>query len=444
MKKSTLILVVIAAAVVGFVYWHEFKRAPSEKTKTNPALVHFKSADVASISLTHAGKTIVVERHGDGWQIVKPVDTRANKSAIGSLLSTVTLARASHTLTPAPDRLKDFGLAPPAVTLDFTLKNGQRHQIRLGSTDFSGNSIYAQADNSKNVVLVPQAMLADGSETVAKLRDNSVLDISSHEVDSFDLKTPSGEVVAQRTGNGVSAGWSIEKPQKAAGDTSAISNLLSNVSSARLTKVVSENSSDLGRYGLLRPAISFEVHLKSGAQRSLELGRKLGDQFYARDTSRNMVFLVPDSLEKHLDKNLFDLRDKHILHGLPGDFTEIDYSAGKVHFSCGVNKKGDWVVFTPASGKGKEVANWKVFSPLSSASAEQIIDSPPASLMAEVAHPAIQIVLTRKKGGNETFRISKPFGKSVYIWVSDGSGLYRIAKSTYDSLLFKSVKDILF
>ncbi len=444
MRKSTLVLVVIAAAVVGFVYWHEFRHPAAQKTKTNPPVFHFQPEAVASVTFQRDGKTIVVERKGADWQIVEPIDTRADKNTVESLLNDVTLARVSRTLKPEKNGLKPFGLEPPAATLDFKLEDGKQHAIKLGSADYSGNSVYAQVDASKDVILVPISVLQDGSKTVANLRDNSVLGISSgSSVQSFQLRTPSGVVDARRTGSPGSGTWAIDKPIKAAGDASAISSLLGTISGGKLSKVVSENARDLGRYGLTHPTLSLDVHLKSGSSRALQIGRKAGDRYYARDTSRDMVFLVPASFEKHLDKTLYDLRDKQILHGFPDDFTRVDYTAGSVHFSLGVDKKGQWVMFQPAAEKDKKVANWKIFSPLTSAQAEQIIDHPSASLMAQVAHPAIQIVLTRKKGGEEKFRISKPFGKSVYLWVNSGSGLYRVAKSTYESLLFKSPKDLL-
>ena len=72
-----------------------------------------------------------------------------------------------------------------------------------------------------------------------------------------------------------------------------------------------------------------------------------------------------------------------------------------------------------------------------------MLDSPPAALMAEIAHPAIEIDLTRKDGSKKIFRMSKPVGGDVYVWVNDESGLYRVDKQTYDSLLFKSPADIL-
>jgi hypothetical protein len=314
--------------------------------------------------------------------------------------------------------------------------------LKIGSLDFSGNSAYAQTDGSKDVILVPQSVRGDGSKTLADLRDNSVLGISSDDVQSFQLKTPSLDLEAQRSAKNSEA-WDIEKPRPMIGDSTAISQLLSSVSNAKLAKVVNDTGADLARYGLTRPAVSLDVNLGPGGRRSLQLGSKAGDQYYARDTSRDMVFLVPASLEKQLDQTLFALRDKRVLRELPDSFTRIDYRAGSFQLSCGIDKSGKWTMLTPAAEKGKAVENWKVFDPLSDANALAILDSPPAALMAEVAHPAIEIDLTRKDGSKKIFRMSKPVGGNVYVWVNDASGLYRIGKQTYDSLLFKTPADIL-
>ena len=442
MKKSTLILVLIAAALGGYVYWHEFKHPAKKSAKASPPIFHFQPSEVASIGLAGSGGTIVVERQGSGWQITQPVSTRANKNAIESLLNSVTLAHASRTLTATGDELSEFGLKSPAVTLSFHLNSGETRQLEIGSPDFSGASAYARVDGSKQVILVPNSLLQDGTKTVAQLRDNSVLGITDLDVQSFALDTPSTNVEAVRSAKNDSV-WRIQKPSPMLGDSSAISQLLDNVSGARLSKVVSESAGDLSRYGLVHPAISFRVHLDSGSDRTLEIGRKQGSDFFARDTSRNMIFLVPASLEKQLDVTLFSLRDKSLLHGLPSAYTRVDYTGPSFHCVFGVNGKGDWVMFQPAKDKGKTVANWKVFDPLTSASANQILDRAPASLMAQVAHPSIEITLTRKDGAKKIYRFSRPVGDQVYVWVSNGSGLYRVSKSTYDSLLFQSSGDIL-
>jgi hypothetical protein len=442
MKKSTLLLVLIAAALGGFVYWHEFVRVPKQQNnKTNPAVFHFQPEDVASLTLTRPEVNIVIQRDGSTWQIVAPVKTRANKSAVSSLLDDVTLARSSRSLTPSGNQLQVFGLATPAATLDFRLKDGKQHRLLVGAQDYNGQQAYARIGGSKQAILVPVSVRQDALKTLGDLRDNSVLGISNDDVKSFTLKSPAGDVEAARSASG--SDWSIEQPKKLAGDSVAISQLLTHVSSAKIAKIVSENPASLDRYGLAHPAISFEAHLGAGGDRTLSLGRKQDGQVFARDSSREMVFLVPADLATQLRLSLFALRDKRLLHSLPEDFSQVDYRAGSVHFSFGVDKKGKWTVFAPAAEKGKPVANWKVFDPLSSANATAIFNSPPASLMAKVAHPAIEITLTRTDGGKKIFRISRPEGDHVYVWISDATGIYQLAKSSIDSLTFHGVKDIL-
>lgn len=442
MKKSTLVLIGIAIIVVGFVYWYEFKRTPAEKTQTNPAVFHFQPEDVKSVTLSRPGQSIVIARDATGWRMTQPVQTRADSDAVTTLLNDVTLSHSSRTLTASPAQLKTFGLAPPALTLDFTLKNGQQRELKVGETDFSGDSVYAQTGASAQVILIPASVLTDGSKTVAQLRDPSVLGISFAGVQSFDLRNPAGNFEADRT-TGNDSNWMIEKPVKVLGDGTAIQNLIDDVAGAKFAKVVSENADHLASYGLDHPAISFQVHLRSGGERALELGRADAGQFYARDTSRDMVFLVPASLRKYLDVNLFDLRDKKLVNSLPEDFSRIDYRSAKLRFSCGVNNTGDWVMFLPASDKNKKVANWKVFNPLSSASAKNIIDSPPASLQNLMKDPAIVIDLTRTDGSKKTIRISHPVGNSIYASATGTNGLFQLAKSDLDSLFFKSASDVL-
>lgn len=441
MRKSTLALVGIAVIVVGLVYWFEFKRTPTEKTQTHPAVFHFQPKDVDSVTFSRPNQTIVVDRKETGWQIAQPVQTRADSSTISALLNAVTLSHSSRSLTVAGDKLKSFGLDPPKLTLDFKLKNGQRHELKIGDADFTGGSVYAQTKALKAVLVIPNSVFTDGNKTVAQLRDNSVLGISDADIESFDWKTPAGSAQVTRSSSNGSH-WYIG-PHKIRANDSAVDQLIDSVSNGKLAKVVSDNAHQLARYGLAHPTISFSVDLKSGAHRTLELGRSRGNQVYARDTSRHMVFLIPASLHKQLARNPIDLRDKRLLLSSPSDFTRIDYSAGSLRFSCGVNKSGKWVMFQPAAVKGKEAANWKIFNPLSSKAANGVLASPSAALLAAVAHPAITIHLTRTSGGKETFRISHPTGGKVYVWVSNKPGLFEFSKGDLRSLVFKSASDIL-
>src|SRR5579884_1779907 len=98
MKKSTLVVVLLAAALVGFVYWHEFRRPPVAGGETHPQVFQFQPDDVTAVVVARQGQTVTIERQGSLWQVTSPVHTRADQNAVSSLLDGVTLARATRTL----------------------------------------------------------------------------------------------------------------------------------------------------------------------------------------------------------------------------------------------------------------------------------------------------------------------------------------------------------
>ena len=161
---------------------------------------------------------------------------RADQGALDGIATQLATLRVDRTLPPpAPDQLSSFGLAKPAMTIDFTLKSGAKHSLQLGAKDFSGSSVYAMVDGSKSISLISDAILTSSDKPLDDFRDHTVLAFDSANVSSFDLKNPSGEISAVKNGSD----WKIEKPRPSVADGDAVSALLSSVSSARIANFVS-------------------------------------------------------------------------------------------------------------------------------------------------------------------------------------------------------------
>src|SRR5580658_662892 len=163
MKKSTGIIFLLAAAIAAYVYFYDLKHTkPTDATSDTGAAAEDDSAnakpayaiastDIASLTVDRGGSTASFEQRSDGWYMTQPVQTRAEQSVVGAIASELGSDRVDRTLTAAPDRLSSYGLATPAVTLDFKLKNGTQHTLQLGAKDFSGSKVYAIVDGSKDV-----------------------------------------------------------------------------------------------------------------------------------------------------------------------------------------------------------------------------------------------------------------------------------------------------
>lgn len=436
MKKGTWILLLVALALGAYVYFYELPKgtprdAPKDETK--PAF-SFAAEDVASVSLTRGDARILFERKNDEWVITQPVSTRADQGAASSIASGIAEARVSRTLPGSPDKLTSYGLNQPAVTLEVTLKSGAKHSLRLGSKDFSGSYVYAQRGDSKDIVLLPNSLLASADKPLAELRDRAVLNFSQWDVTAIRLNNRAGRFRLEKQGDE----WHILEPRPLLADSSEVSSLLSQVSSARLKEVVAEAAEKPAQYGLERAAVSLTVRTDKGDERTLAIGGKKGEAYYARDHSRSMVFLVAPDLVKQLDVSLAKLRDKRILRLDSEQMTRIELRTQQLRFVCEKNPDGKWIVREPPDHKDKEAMPSRIFNAVEFARADEVFDVPPAGAASRLRKPAVELALTNKEGKVIRLAVSAAEKESVYVGTSAGPIVFKAGKSLLDDLNLKA------
>ena len=83
-----------------------------------------------------------------------------------------------------------------------------------------------------------------------------------------------------------------------------------------MSKLVEENPKDLAKYGLDKPSMTVTIGAGS-AKTVLEVGKTEGEQTYARDASRPMVFTVDTTLQADLNKSFDDYRKKELFEFRP-------------------------------------------------------------------------------------------------------------------------------
>jgi hypothetical protein len=240
------------------------------------------------------------------------------------------------------------------------------------------------------------------------------------------------------------AGWKIEKPRAVQADGGAVPGLLSAVGTARLTSFVGDASTNLAKYGLAKPAITFHAQLSGGKSAELMIGKKDGAEYYARDASRADVFRVNESLYTALNKKFFDLRDKALLHAEATQFVRAEIRNAKGTTVCNQSSSGGWLVEQPAGERGKAPAGnppeCPSFMPtLQQAQALEIYDLPAPAIAARLAKPAAQVALTDKSGNKTEIQFSAADGNFVYARTSSGAQIFKLEKSILDDLNFKGL-----
>ena len=443
MKKSTLIAVLIAAALGSFVYFYDSKRPagpPSDEASWKPAFT-LKVADINGLTITNKSNPspITFAKQSGKWQITQPVATAADDSALSGIASDLATDKIERSFVPS-DSLSKYGLDPAAVTVTFDAR-GAKHTLKLGDKDFSSSLVYAQVDSSKEIGLIPASFLDETNKPLFQLRDRALLELNGAEISAVSLKDPSGDFSLAKD----SSGWKITKPKPADADQSAADALASSLDTAKFTAVASENSADakdLAQFGLAHPLVTLGLSAKGGKEFHLVVGKgttkDIKDNYYARDTSRPMIFQVDSNLYNSLDKKFIDLRDKSILHFEIAQMSLVEIKNSNGTIECSQGKNDEWTLVQPVADKGKNIQSWKVFDPLQNARATAIYDSPAPAILAHLAKPEIVVTLTDKSGKATRVTISHAVKDTVYVRTSAGPAVYELGTQILRDLGFKA------
>ena len=417
MKKSTLVVLLLAAALGGYVYYTEIRHAAEKPAEgASKPLYTFLGNDITSIRLTRPGESapVVLEHREEAWVLTSPVSTRADQSNVESLANSLAHVASSRTLPADPARMKEFGLEPPAASVEIHLKKGETQKLELGAKDFTGMDVYARQGGAKEVLLVPDSVLTEATRPVIELRDRAVLDLNSWSITELDIRTPKTKYRLEKKGND----WNITEPRPSPADSDEAGSLTSRLSSGRFSDVVEERAKDaaeVARYGFNSPQVTVHVRNEQGAESTFIVGKKDENKYFARDAGRSLVFHVDEALvKKFLDASFESLRDKHVLRSKAEDFSQLTIRNEKQTMKATASADGKWKVEEPAELKGKEMVAWHVFEPLNSTKATEVLEHPGAEIVSKLAKPAVEIRLTDKKGAVTTVVVSAKDGKAVY------------------------------
>ncbi|WP_016952531.1 DUF4340 domain-containing protein [Anabaena sp. PCC 7108] len=152
MKRSTLILILLALGLGGFVYFLEIKNATQqEETKEQKQQIFsFAADDIQSLTVTTKDINLNLERSNKPeepkWLIKSPISEPANDAIVSYLLDLLVKGKSDKNLSTQVSQLQEFGLDKPQATIDIKLKNQQTHQLILGNTNFNKSFLYAQID----------------------------------------------------------------------------------------------------------------------------------------------------------------------------------------------------------------------------------------------------------------------------------------------------------
>jgi len=311
--RSFIILIAVAAALGGYIYFVENKRDLSSPTeKKDKVFANVEAGKIEEVEVhASAGDVTHLKKEGDKWSLVAPATGEADSNEISALTSTLGSLDIQRVVDDQPKSVKDFGLEPARLTVAFR-QSGETamKKLEIGSKSPTGADVYARVEGQPRVLLLSSFVEDSLNKTTFNLQDKTVLKFDRNAADTVKTEVTGQPALSLARKNDQ---WRFTAPMDARADFSAVDALVQQVFSAKMKSVVTPqepSAADIKKYGLDKPQAV--VTIGAGSSRaSLAIGGKMDDtSFYARDLARPGVFTVEPMLLDGLKKKSDDLRVK--------------------------------------------------------------------------------------------------------------------------------------
>lgn len=261
-----------------------------------------------------------------------------------------------------------------------------------------------------------------------------ILSVNESDLTKVDLRKSSGDQLAlARNGSGA---WEILAPKPMTADQSAVSSMLGTLSPLNSERLVEDKATDLGSYGLAKPALEVDLTEKSNKAQKLLIGddTPAGSGAYAMLAGDARVFTIASYSKTSIDKTANDLRDKRMITLDPDKISRLELVANKQDLEFGRNKD-DWQILKPKPLRADGTEVGELVSKITSArmdTGSSSDDAKKAASSFRSGKPVATVSLTADSG-SERLEVRKT-KDDYYAKSSVVEGVYKITSDVGQAL----------
>ncbi|MCX6130017.1 MAG: DUF4340 domain-containing protein [Proteobacteria bacterium] len=337
-----LIFIAVLLGLSAIAYWDEItvkKEAKLSEAKTK--LFTFNPDEVVKLGfkrLNDQGQQIdlKMEKLDSRWNLTEPMKYPGDAEGVQRLIKTVQDARFEKSFDVAAEKLKDFGLDQPKVTLSLTDQAGHQTGILLGNKSPTGYSSYMKIEGDPKVYLVSQYLVTATSKELQDFRDRSLRLPAFSEAKAIAYQYENEPIL---TLSRIEEDWIIESPQKFMADANEVKALFGFFERQKIDKFIDSPSPVLqkalsGGNGGTRKLASLVITRKDGGISTYSLLEN-NEQIYTSLPAYDGIVVLDKKIKEGLKKSVKDLQYRNMFSFNATEALELD-ADGKVY-----TKKGE-------------------------------------------------------------------------------------------------------
>jgi len=290
--KKTWILGSVFLVLIAYIYFVEIKGAEKKQAAKDAKekVLVFNKEDVESVILKNTYGTYEAKRIGeDEWMLEKPLKVKADKNVWNSLLDTVHELKSTRVIQEDGD-IEPYGLKHANVEVELKLsKKSKPISLRVGDENPVGDSRFVTDQDAKRVLLVGDDITYKLDKDIKQLREKKLFRFDDQKTQEIMVERKSKRIVLKK----IQDKWFlVSGAEKKEAELKKITEILNAINFLEVKEFETEEPEDLGKYGLLKPAITVSLRDDKAIQVELIFGKEENDGVYLAIKAEKPVYKV--------------------------------------------------------------------------------------------------------------------------------------------------------
>jgi Domain of unknown function (DUF4340) len=279
------------------------------------------------------------------WQMIRPLQARANSDRINDALQQLQTARVSRFVTDDPKTdLSAFGLQPAGMDIWLGHNSNLVTAIHIGK-NFTNNStqVYAMRGNWGTVLTTASEPLQTWHGAVNDFRDPHLFELTAPVAEIEMLGPGTNHFILQRSATN---GWKVSGENFPV-DTDSVQQFIKTLAGLRISEFVKDvvTAPDLQTYGLTSPSRQIILRSAVGDTNAiiaqLLFGAQQTNKIFVRSADEDFVYAITLEDFSRLQEAGWEFRERRIWNFPESDVAQITiHQNGKTRqiIHAGVNK----------------------------------------------------------------------------------------------------------
>jgi hypothetical protein len=314
MKWGRMLAAGVLLAGLAVALWWSNRQEQAKEGKpaadAPPKILALGADTIQQIEIRHRGEDpITLRLKGSQWEMTSP-KLAVDSSAVSAITSAAASVDADRVVDPNVSDLRPYGLAPAAIEVDFSTKNGKTSKLLIGDNTPAGSAVYAKLDGDPRLFTMGAYSKTAFDKEAKDLRDKRLLPFTQNKLSRIEITAQKQTYEFVKKGE---SEWQIVKPKAMRADSAQTDDLVRQLNNAQMDlSGVQDDKKNAAAFNSAPALVIAKVTDQDGTK-TLEI-RKVKDDYYAKSSAVDGIYkvskMVGDAVDKPIDtyrnKKLFD------------------------------------------------------------------------------------------------------------------------------------------